>query len=151
MVTSTSSTDPPSSKSPAAGAAVDAASTTTTAPRFREAQKNRTLVHPTLPQPRPPAEDASTVNEKMANDETPPNLQLLSSASHTFVVAADTQLGMANQNCGNWDSEIAYSQQAVRAINGLHPRPLFCCVCGDLVDMTSSIFAGKTKAVVVRS
>jgi serine/threonine-protein phosphatase CPPED1 len=44
-----------------------------------------------------------------------------------------------------WQQEIDYSYSAIEKINSLDPRPLFCCVCGDLVDMTSLIFAGTAK------
>lgn len=100
-------------------------------PRFRDAQRHRTVIHPRLPQPEDDQDDGPT---------TKPTLP-----QHTFVVAADTQLGMASQN-ENWDAETAYSQQAVQILNTLQPRPLFCCMCGDLVDMRSSIFVGRPKA-----
>ena len=40
-----------------------------------------------------------------------------------------------------------YSRQAVRRINAMEPKPLFCCVCGDLVDMETSMYLkrGFTK------
>ncbi len=38
-----------------------------------------------------------------------------------------------------------YGRQAVEQINALHPRPLYCCICGDLVDMCSGIYTGKPK------
>jgi hypothetical protein len=64
--------------------------------------------------------------------------------SHCFVVAADTQFGMTKGN-QDWDAEIEFSRLAVEAINALQPRPLFCCICGDMVDMTASMYAGKAK------
>jgi hypothetical protein len=41
--------------------------------------------------------------------------------------------------------EIEFSRQAVKAINALEPKPLYCCVCGDIADMTANIFAGTKK------
>lgn len=55
------------------------------------------------------------------------------SSSHRFVVCADPQLGMTNQN-EEWDTELEYCQSAVRKINSLEPRPKFACVCGDLLN-----------------
>ena len=92
---------------------------TPTPPRYASLQKNRTLVHPTLPQD---------------DKKTPSNF--------SFVVCADTQIGITSQN-SEWKTELEYSRQAIAHLNQLRPRPLFCCVCGDLVDMTSSIFANK--------
>uniref|UniRef100_A0A7S2R502 Calcineurin-like phosphoesterase domain-containing protein n=1 Tax=Eucampia antarctica TaxID=49252 RepID=A0A7S2R502_9STRA len=57
--------------------------------------------------------------------------------SHTFVVCADPQLGMTNQN-REWDTEKEYCRAAVRKINALRPRPKFACVCGDLVNKTNA-------------
>lgn len=103
------------------------------AQRYRSRQTNRTIVHPTLPQPESVDDPSSTT---VAD-------------SHTFVVAADTQLGMLEGNLlppgKKHFSEVAFSRQAVKQINSLEPRPLFCCICGDLVDMTSLIAAGETK------
>lgn len=104
-------------------------------PRFEHAQVARSLIHPTLPQPStiPQAETADVAFAQPTTD------------SHCFVVAADTQFGMIESN-QNWDIEIDLSRKAVERINALHPRPLFCCICGDLVDMTSNIFQGKPKS-----
>jgi serine/threonine-protein phosphatase CPPED1 len=104
--------------------------TMTTPPRFHQAQVNRSLVHPTLPQP-PTVKDAAASSQPVT-------------ATHSFVVAADTQFGMTNEN-QSWEVEVQYSRAAVRALNAMEPPPLFCCVCGDLVDMTASIYAGKLK------
>lgn len=110
---------------------------TTTAeppPRFRAAQVNRSLVHPTLPQP-------VSVDGGSDDDFT---LTMPVTENHCFVVAADTQFGMTNAN-QDWNVEIEFSRRAVAAINALQPRPLFCCICGDLVDMTASIFVDTPK------
>jgi 3',5'-cyclic AMP phosphodiesterase CpdA len=95
-------------------------------PRFRNAQRNRTFYHP---------------NVKLSDSSSRPDD---SSEPHTFVVTADTQLGMASGNA-SWDEELRYSRQCVAALNALQPKPLFCCVCGDLVDMTASLFRGNPK------
>ena len=93
-------------------------------PRFAELQKNKTLNHPRLPQ-----------------DETVPPTPT-AAEDFTFVVTADTQFGMTNNNV-SWEEEIQYSRAAVRQINALEPRPLFCCVCGDLVHMVAEIYTKK--------
>jgi hypothetical protein len=59
---------------------------------------------------------------------------------YTFVVTADTQFGMTSRN-QEWETEMAYSRKAIDAINAMDPRPLFCCVCGDLVDMNADLYA----------
>jgi serine/threonine-protein phosphatase CPPED1 len=102
-------------------------------PRYEHSQVGRSLIHPTLPQP------STSVTADSALYAQP------STEGHCFVVAADTQLGMVENN-QSWDIEIEFSRKAVERINALHPRPLFCCICGDLVDMTSNIFQGKPKS-----
>lgn len=94
--------------------------------RFASAQRQRTLIHPLLEQssPRHQPDSSSIVPE------------------HTFVVCADTQFGMTNMN-QDWELEKEYSRKAVQVINDMEPRPLFCCVCGDLVDMTALIYASS--------
>jgi hypothetical protein len=92
--------------------------------RTFQLQQNRTVVHPRL--------------------QVDPSKQL--DEIHTFVVCADTQFGMTRMN-KDWEAEKDYSRKAVQAINELQPRPLFCCVCGDLVDMTSLIYQGKENPV----
>lgn len=87
---------------------------------FARAQQNQTLLHPTLPQ-----------EESAAS---------LPSADYTFVVCADTQFGMTKNN-KDWEAEKSYSRQVIQQINALEERPLFCCVCGDLVHMTADIYA----------
>lgn len=84
-------------------------------------------------------------------NHTHPNLssdkkvdQNVDDSSFTFVVMADTQFGILTDD-RDWDTEIEYSQRAVETINQMSPRPLFCCICGDLVNMTASIYANKEK------
>lgn len=122
-------------------------------PRFQTAQVNRSIVHPLLPQPQPPLRVPHNGNGVDATVSDPPlsftepidaGHLMPVTMSHTFVVVADTQLGMINEN-DNWDIEMEYSRQAVKQINALHPRPLYCCICGDLVDMCSGIYTGKPK------
>lgn len=105
---------------------------------FRTVQRNRTVVHPRLDQSRHHPDSASQERIDPPGSDTDDNDEHM----HTFVVCADTQLGMTNMN-RNWDVEMEHSRRAVDLINRLEPRPLFCCVCGDLVDMTSLIYQGK--------
>jgi serine/threonine-protein phosphatase CPPED1 len=118
-------------------------------PRFQKAQVNRSIVHPLLPQP-PLEESIPQHNDTNLSDGTAGVRAGTSHSvepvamSHTFVVAADTQLGMINEN-KNWEIEMEYSRRAVEQINALDPRPLYCCICGDLVDMCSGIYKGKPK------
>jgi serine/threonine-protein phosphatase CPPED1 len=107
-----------------------------TVPRYEHAQVGRSLIHPALPQPTVTPQTVSVDASLFAKPTTD---------SHCFVVAADTQLGMIESN-QKWDIEMEFSRKAVERINSLHPRPLFCCICGDLVDMTSNIFLGKPKS-----
>jgi predicted MPP superfamily phosphohydrolase len=93
--------------------------------RYQPSQTGRTLVHPLLPQD-------EQVRKQL--------LQATQNDPFTFIVCADTQIGIASQN-REWETELAYSRDAIRLLNNLQPRPLFCCVCGDLVDMESTIFA----------
>lgn len=143
---------------------------TTTVPRFTEAQKGRTLIHPNLKQPTTEDEVNHLIQcSEPENDESPsePSQQecltdapaLLSeenervtseidchSPSHSFVVCADTQLGMKSLN-NEWMTELEYCEKAVDKINALHPRPKFACVCGDLVDMEHTFYANKPNAL----
>mmetsp|Transcript_19591 Transcript_19591/g.41058 ORF Transcript_19591/g.41058 Transcript_19591/m.41058 type:complete len:573 (-) Transcript_19591:2365-4083(-) len=61
---------------------------------------------------------------------------------HSFVICADTQLGVTSQNV-EWETEIEYAKKAIQTINSLDPPPLFVCVCGDLVDMQYSFEENK--------
>jgi hypothetical protein len=65
---------------------------------------------------------------------------------HTFVVLADSQLGMTSLNV-EWETELHYCRMAVDRINALQPRPRFVCVCGDIVDMESSFYYNNPKAL----
>jgi hypothetical protein len=87
--------------------------------RYSDSQNDRSLVHPLLPQP-----------SHNGNDEKSESVK--HSPSHCFVVCADTQIGMTSGN-KEWETELAYSREAIKMINNLNPRPLFCCMCGDLV------------------
>lgn len=70
----------------------------------------------------------STVSDTVFGEMEP------QSSSHSFVICSDTQLGIASQNL-EWETELAYSRQAVQLINELNPRPRFVSMCGDLIDM----------------
>ena len=67
------------------------------------------------------------------------------SPQHTFVVCADTQIGMTSKNL-EWETELGYCRAAVRRINTLMPRPRFVCICGDLVDMEHTFHVGESKS-----
>jgi hypothetical protein len=109
--------------------------------KYREAQVGRTLVHRSLPQPSSQDGDkASPPASPTKADDGEASIQ--AGGGHTFVVCADSQLGMASSNM-EWETELEYSRKAIDFINGLSPRPLFCCMCGDLVDMEHTFFAGK--------
>ena len=103
----------------------------TVSTRFGDTQANRTLVHPNLVQP---------------NDESQGE-RSNHSTHHTFVVVSDSQIGFIdrNQPQGAY-GEVDFNLRAIRAINQMHPKPLFCCMCGDLVDMTSKIYEGQAKS-----
>jgi hypothetical protein len=105
---------------------------------FRDAQRNRTLIHPALPQPQ---NHDRTGEHDIVSEIAETEIQR-SRSKHTFVVAADTQLGMTSGN-KEWETELEYSRQAVEYINSLEPRPLFCTMCGDISDMEASFFEGK--------
>ncbi len=61
---------------------------------------------------------------------------------HSFVICADTQLGVTSQNV-EWETELEFAKKAIKTINSLDPPPLFVCVCGDLVDMEYSFEENK--------
>ena len=84
-------------------------------------QRNRTLCHPCLNQERE---------------------CLPSSEPFTFVVGADTQLGILTMS-KDWTVETEYSEKAVQLINAMNPKPAFVSICGDLVDMEPMMFEGK--------
>ncbi len=66
--------------------------------------------------------------------------------SHTFVVCADSQLGMTSLN-EEWETELSYCRAAVKKINALEPRPSFVTMCGDIVDMEQSFYYNNPKAL----
>jgi len=105
--------------------------------RFRSAQVNRTLHHPALYQP------------KMRNEKKDLGEQKKTREKHSFVICADTQFGILMDGIPmkepNWDTEVDLSRRAVEKINAMKPKPLFVCVCGDLVD-TESSFSSATAS-----
>jgi hypothetical protein len=88
---------------------------------------NRSVVHASLPQ--------SEENTESANAEP-----------FTFVIGADTQLGIANQS-RTWDVEMIYSERAVQYINALSPKPAFVSMCGDLIDMEPTMYVGRNGSM----
>lgn len=110
-------------------------------------QRNRTLNHPSLPQPifeeRIDSLDGSA-NQNI-NDHNTKSELYQHTETHFFVVCADTQLGMTSKN-REWQTELAYSAQAIKAINALNPAPSFVCICGDLVDMEASIISNQKNS-----
>ena len=88
-------------------------------PRYTTSQKSRRLEHPSV-------------------DDSPSSAP----SDFSFVVCADTQIGMTSLN-KEWQTELDYSKQAIQTINTLQPRPSFCCVCGDLVDMVAGYYAAE--------
>ena len=104
--------------------------------RYANAQVDRTLRHPTLCQP--------------VNDEFDASTEMVQTRSrHRFIIGADTQFGIMMDGFAmeepNWSKEIEISRLAVEKINAMgkkpgeeHKRPLFVCMCGDLVDTEAS-------------
>ncbi len=68
------------------------------------------------------------------------------SPGHTFVVCADSQLGMTSLN-EEWETELSYCRAAIQKINALEPRPAFVSMCGDIVDMEQSFYYNNPKAL----
>jgi len=96
----------------------------------------------------PPADEPADLVADLVSDETPPDNEIAChSDRHTFVVCADSQLGMTSLNT-EWETELHYCRLAVKKINSLHPRPKFVCVCGDLVDMENSFYYNNPNALV---
>lgn len=85
-------------------------------------QRNRKVYHPSLPD-----DCATSVDE-----------------SFSFVIGADTQLGMLNC-CKDWDAELETSRKAVAAINALEERPAFVSMCGDIADMEPNAYMGQKR------
>lgn len=107
--------------------------------RYMNAQRNRTLDFPTLPQP---SEEQS--EEKSNNDDAETTEMVRTRPSHRFIITADTQFGILMDGFAmenpSWDTEIEISRRAINKINAMKgaERPLYVCVCGDLVDTEGS-------------
>ena len=94
-------------------------------------QQNRTHYHPNL------CKDQTTSDNDHENKKKDTEFR--------FIILADTQFGMMT-NDETWEYEMRYCQYVVmNDMNQMQPRPKFCCVCGDLVNMTSSIYNKKRK------
>lgn len=128
-----------------------------TIPRFDQSQIGRTLVHPKLFQQTNSASDdgiSGTPGENNSNkdkifpdnnSDDPCELKVGAQNIHRFVICADTQYGMITDN-EEWEMELEYSRKAVQFMNGMNPRPIFCCVCGDLTDMDRSFEVNKKNS-----
>lgn len=105
--------------------------------RFANAQYNRKLLFHTLPQP----------NSDTDLDEVGKTEMTRTRARHRFIITADTQFGILmdgyDMKVPTWQTEIEISRECVNEINSMkgEERPLFVCVCGDLVD-TEGSFSG---------
>jgi hypothetical protein len=115
-------------------------------PRFDRSQIGRTLVLPKLSQQTNPASGDEGRNSSN-DDENDDGQRTLATApnAHRFVICADTQYGMITDN-EEWEMELEYSRNAIQFMNGMNPRPIFCCVCGDLTDMDRSFEVNKTNS-----
>merc|ERR1719203_148206 len=120
--------------------------------RFKNAQFQRTLVYPTLPQPPelyscPWLTKSHKFCGECKEEEPVTEKQRTRSKGHRFIIAADTQFGILMDGFAmdrpNWSQEIEISRKCVAQINAMQgcKRPLYVCVCGDLVD-TESSFSG---------
>jgi len=120
--------------------------------RFGNAQYQRTLVYPTLRQPTelyscPWLMKSQSVCGECKEEEPITEKQRTRSKGHRFIIAADTQFGILMDGFAmdrpNWSQEIEVSRKCVSQINAMQGRnrPLYVCVCGDLVD-TESSFSG---------
>jgi len=118
-------------------------------PRFAECQINRTLLHPLLPQP---TKNHCLNNFLSGEDDAPLTKTSLDDVDnsgkddvdvicgeHSFVICADTQLGMRDKN-ESWEYELEISRRVIKKINKLSPLPTFVTVCGDLIDMEQSFY-----------
>jgi serine/threonine-protein phosphatase CPPED1 len=110
--------------------------------RFQNSQKNRTLLHPNLPQPT--NEDSYEQVESISGIVT--TEMDVTEPRHSFVICADSQLGMTSLNL-EWETELNYCRLAVEKINTLQPRPKFVSMCGDIVDMEQSFYYNNPKAL----
>ena len=111
--------------------------------RFANAQYNRTLYYPTLLQPPEMYNSSITCHECTKPTEKYRNRP----KGHRFIIAADTQYGILMDGFAmeapSWQQEIDISRKCVAQINAMKGdhRPLFVCICGDLVD-TEASFSG---------
>lgn len=113
--------------------------------RFANAQFHKTLYYPSLKQPRelmdPDFCTSCAASEGAVTEKT------RTRRGHRFIITADTQFGILMDGFAmaypNWSQEIEISRKCVQQINNMkgEERPLFVCVCGDLVD-TESSFSG---------
>jgi hypothetical protein len=129
--------------------------------RYRSAQKDHTLIHPALRQPTQGEETArrhakakqnADTRLQKENEQNPGaknlriNSEIESSRRHySFIVCADTQIGMTSQN-KEWETELQYSREAIIKINATEPKPLFVSICGDLVDMEWTFYENSNAA-----
>jgi serine/threonine-protein phosphatase CPPED1 len=122
---------------------------------FFRMQQNRTHHHPNFYQTSSLSsssssfqnnhQDETTTNKTETKKKHHHNVDDTNEASlFTFIVMADTQFGML-KNDESWDIEMKNCQYAIEQINAMNPRPLFCCVCGDLINMTHSVYTGRKK------
>jgi len=116
--------------------------------RFANAQFQRTLVFPSLPQPPELYRGFYDTKAMICGECTKvTEKQRTRPKGHRFIITADTQYGILMDgfamNTPNWSQEIEISRKCVEQINAMEgeERPLFVCVCGDLVD-TESSFSG---------
>lgn len=118
--------------------------------RFANAQYQRTLVYPTLPQPPELYGGFDVCGECNENKKKTKNItekERRRPKGHRFIITADTQFGILMDGFAmispNWSQEIEISRKCVEQINAMEgdDRPLFVCVCGDLVD-TEGSFSG---------
>jgi len=121
--------------------------------RFGNAQFQRTLVYPTLRQPNELysspwlLKDTNGRCGECNNTGEITEKQRTRLGGHRFIIAADTQFGILMDGFAmerpSWSQEIEISRMCVEQINAMHgiKRPLYVCVCGDLVD-TESSFSG---------
>mmetsp|Transcript_18158 Transcript_18158/g.33021 ORF Transcript_18158/g.33021 Transcript_18158/m.33021 type:complete len:731 (+) Transcript_18158:167-2359(+) len=119
--------------------------------RFRNAQYQHTLIYPTLKQPPElhscPWLQSQIICGECKEDERVTEKQRTRTKGHRFIIAADTQFGILMDGFAmdfpNWSQEIEISRKCVAQINDMHGRnrPLYVCVCGDLVD-TEGSFSG---------
>jgi hypothetical protein len=129
--------------------------------RFKDAQVNRTLIHPKLPQPTekddellyclPCEQQSDKIKDEDDDDDDQKDTNTkteeeVTAQSHSFVICADSQLGMTSLNL-EWETELNNCRKAVTKINTLQPRPKFVCMCGDIVDMEQSFYYNNPKAL----